>query len=188
MKRTDRSLTQLLLEWNRGKETAQEELLALVYGELRRLAARKLELERQGHTLQPTALVHEVYLRLVDQTRVEWQNRAQFFAIAAQTMRRILVDHARRHQAKKRGAAATHVVFDESLQTPSSKDVDVLALNDLLKDLAELDERQSRIVEMRFFGGLQVKEIAEVLSISPATVKRDWSTARAWLYQQLKGA
>lgn len=179
-------LTQLLLDWGRGNREAQERLLSLVYADLRHLANCQLKRERRDHTLQPAALVHEAYLRLVDQTRVEWRNRTQFFALASQMMRRVLVDHARRRQAEKRGGEATLLALDEAQDLPTTRYIDIAALDEALKALAELDLRQSRVVELRFFGGLTVEETAEILSISRATVKRDWSTAKAWLFQELK--
>ena len=179
-------LTQLLLDWERNNEEAQKRLLVLVYAELRRLANHQLKGERLGHTLQPTALVHEAYLRLVDQTRVRWRNRAHFFAIASQMMRRTLVDHARKHKSQKRGGLATRLSIDEARDLPDSADVDIVGLDEALEELAELDPRQARVVELRFFGGLSVEEITEVLGVSKATVKRDWATAKAWLFHQLK--
>jgi RNA polymerase sigma factor (TIGR02999 family) len=179
--------TGLLLRSRGGNRAALDELVPLVYRELRRLAGGYLRGERPDHTLQPTALANEVYLRLVDQSRVELTDRAHFFAIAGRMMRRVLVDHARRHRAQKRGGAGTRLVFDEEVNTPESPAVDPLELSDALARLEEMDERQARIVELRFFGGLTVEEIAEALDVSTATVKREWRTARAWLYQQLGG-
>jgi RNA polymerase sigma factor (TIGR02999 family) len=159
--------------------------MPLVYNELRRLADHYLRQERQDHTLQPTALVHEAYLKLIDQTRVDWQNRAHFFGVAAQVMRRILVDHARRHRASKRGGFQQKLTLDEAIDYSQSRDVDLVALDDALNALARLDARQSRIVELRFFGGLTIEETAEALDISPATVKVDWSMAKAWLRREI---
>jgi RNA polymerase sigma-70 factor (ECF subfamily) len=179
------NVTELLRAHRAGDAEALERLVALVYGELRRQAARYLRRERQNHTLQPTALVHEAYLRLADQRDVEWQNRAHFFAISAQIMRRILVDHARGRGRGKRGGGLAPVLLDDALAIAEARDLDLVALDDALSALARLDERQSRIVEMRFFAGLEVEEVAEALGVSPTTVKRDWSLARAWLRREL---
>ena len=160
--------------------------MPLVYGELRQIAAGVLRRERLDHTLQPTALVHEAYLRLIDQRNVNWQNTAHFFAIAAQAMRRIIVDHARRHNAVKRGGDNLKVELEEAQSQPGPLDVDVLKLDDALTALATFDPQQSRIVELRFFGGLSIEETAEVIGISPATVKRDWSMAKAWLHREME--
>lgn len=181
------SVTQLLLQLTRGNQAVMEELLPVVYDELRRLAASYLRRERPGHTLQPTALVHEAYMRLVDQTQVNWQNRAHFFGVAAQLMRRILVDHARRHQAEKRGGFRQKLTLDEAVDYSQTRDVDLVKLDDALTALAKFDARQSRIVELRFFGGLTIEETAEALGISPATVKVDWSMAKAWLCREIGG-
>jgi RNA polymerase sigma factor (TIGR02999 family) len=179
-------VTGLLVAWGNGEEEAHGALMDAVYGELRRLAGAYLRRERFDHTLPPTALVHEAYLKLVDQKRVRWQNRAHFFAIAARQMRRILVDHARAHQAGKRGGGATIPLsgIDVAGDQPG---VDVLELETALEKLAVLDPRQSRLVELRFFGGLTVEETATVLDVAPVTVKRDWALARAWLYRELRG-
>ena len=179
------SVTQLLVNWGRGDPKALEELTPLVYGELRRLAARHLRRERPDNTLQSTALVHEAYLRLVDQKSVRWQNRAHFFGIASQLIRRILVDHARRHHAAKRGAGEVALCLDEAAALPNQRGVDLIALDDALVELARIDPQQSRIIELRFFTGLTVEETAEVVGISSATVKRDWTAARAWLRRQI---
>jgi RNA polymerase sigma factor (TIGR02999 family) len=178
-------VTELLIDWNRGDKGALDRLMPLVYEELRQLARRQLSLEGPGHTLQSTALVHEAYLRLVDQDRVQWQNRAQFFAVAAQLIRRILVDHARRRHADKRGGDAGRLSLDESIATPQHKDVDLVALDDALTDLSRLDAQQAQVIELRFFAGLTIAESAEALGISPATVHRDWITAKAWLFDQV---
>jgi len=178
-------VTALLLDWSGGDGEALERLLPILYQELHQLARGYFSREDSGHTLQPTALVHEVYLRLVDQKRVHWQNRAHFLGVAAQMMRRILVDHARRRKASKRGGGAKNLALDEALDQPGEAQVDYLALDEALDRLAAFDPAQSRLVELRFFAGLTVKETAEVLSISPATVKREWSVARAWLYRQM---
>ena len=180
------NVTELLKAYRGGEPEALERLVALVYDELRRQAARYLRRERGNHTLQPTALVHEAYLRLADQRDVEWQNRAHFFGIAAQIMRRVLVDHARARGRGKRGGGQTLMLFDDALAIAEARDLDLVALDDALSALAELDERQSRIVEMRFFAGLEVEEVAEALGVSETTVKRDWSLARAWLRRELR--
>jgi RNA polymerase sigma factor (TIGR02999 family) len=180
-------LTRLLLDWSRGDKTALDRLMPLVYDELRALAERSLRHERSGHTLQGTALVHEAYLKLVDQRQVRWQDRAHFFAVAAQLMRRILVDHARRHGAAKRGSGQPRHPLDEAdAPAAAAPLVDWLALDCALDRLAALDERQARTVELRFFGGLTIEETAEVLQVSQATVKNDWSLARGWLYRELQ--
>lgn len=178
----------MLLEWEGGDASALDRLLPAVYDDLRRRAGSLFRRERPGHTLQPTALVHEAFVRLVDQRRVQWQNRAQFYGVAAQAMRRVLVDHARRRGAAKRGASAMVFPFDEELVPGRAPNVDVLALDQALRQLAELDARQSRIVELRHFGGLTIEETAEVLRVSRTTVKNEWKMARAWLYNRLKGA
>ena len=178
-------ITQLLIEWNEGRREALEDLLPLVYGELRRLAARRLRNERGDHTLQPTALVHEAYVRLVDQRRVRWQNRAHFYGIAAQIMRRILVDHARAQRTDKRGAGWQRVTLVDGKTPTLSADIEVLALDEALRRLAAFDPQQERIVELRYFGGLTIDEAAEVIGISTATVKREWAIAKAWLRAQL---
>jgi RNA polymerase sigma factor (TIGR02999 family) len=178
-------VTQILQEVSRGDKDAPARLMPLVYDELRRLADHYLRQERPDHTLQPTALVHEAYLRLIDQSRVEWQNRAHFLGVAAQLMRRILVDHARRHHALKRGGFRQKLSLDEAVDYSQTPDVDLVALDDALNALEQFDERQSRIVELRFFGGLTIEETAEALSVSPATVKVDWNMAKAWLRQEI---
>jgi len=177
-------ITELLQAWGQGDDAARDRLVSLVYSELRRRASAKLKGERHGHTLQPTALVHEVYVRLVDQKGMQWQNRAQFFAVAAGMMRRILVDHVRGKRAGKRGGGAVLVTFDEGA-TPDRRPLDLGALDEALQALAALDPRQGQIVELRYFGGLSIEETAEVLGISPATVKREWTAARAWLHREL---
>ncbi len=181
-----RSVTALLTDWSRGDTTALEQLLPLVYDELRRIAARQLRGERANHTLQPTALVHEVYLRLVDQRQVDWQDRAHFLGVAAQTMRRILVDHARRHSARKRGDGMQYVSIDDVKHPPaSSQEMPLLALNHALCRLETIDPELARIVELRAFGGLTIEEAAHVLKVSPSTAKRDLRTAKAWLKREL---
>jgi RNA polymerase sigma factor (TIGR02999 family) len=177
-------LTQLLVVWSDGNREALDELLPLVHQELHRLAHYYLRRERAGHTLQTTALVNEAYLRLIDQRHVRWQNRAHFFGIAAQMMRRIIVDHARTQHYRKRGGDARKVPLDEAtLAVAQERAADLLALDEALQRLAEIDPRKSRIVELRYFGGLSVEETAEVLQVSTITVMRDWSTAKAWLYK-----
>jgi len=180
-------ITQLLLESRDGNKEALDRLMPLVYDELRRLAKSYMRRERPDNTLQPTALVNEAYLKLIDQREVRWQNRAHFFGIAAQLMRRILVDRARSHNASKRGGDGERVPLNENLiQAPDKPDIDLISLDDALAKLGEIDPQQSRIVELKFFGGLTVDEIAEVLKISPATVKRDWSVAKAWLHREIR--
>ena len=178
-------VTQLLVQWSSGDKAALDKLMPLVYDELRRLAHRYLSRERPDHTLQTTALVNEAYLRLVDRKNVHWQNRAHFFAISAQLMRCILVDHARSHAYAKRGGGARKIPLDEAMVFSQERAAEVVAIDDALKGLAALDPQQSRIVELRFFGGLTIEETAEVLHLSPATIKREWATARAWLYHEL---
>ncbi|MBA3961300.1 MAG: sigma-70 family RNA polymerase sigma factor [Chthoniobacterales bacterium] len=180
-------VTRILGDWGDGDHDAPRRLMPLVYEELRRIARRYLERERIGHTLQATALVHEAYLQLVDQKTATWQNRAHFFGIAAQTMRRILVDYARSRGAEKRGGNQEKLSFDEALDFSDERTVDLVALDDALKDLASFDQRQSDIVEMRFFGGLTNEEIGEFLHISPRTIKREWRLARAWLRREIVG-
>jgi len=178
-------LTKLLSEVAKGDKVAASQLVPLVYSQMRRLAAAYMRRERENHTLQATALVHEAYLKLVDQ-RTDWQSRAHFFGVAAQVMRHILIDHARGHSRAKRGGAKEAVTLDEGLVFSDEKSEELLALDEALQRLAKLDTRQAKVVEMRFFGGLTVEETAEALSISPITVKRDWSLARAWLYGELE--
>lgn len=182
---SQKPVTELLKRWRAGDSTAMEELLPLVYAELRRIAERHLRRERPNHTLQPTALVHEVYLKLVDQHSIEWQNRAQFFGVAAQLIRRILVDHVRNQRAAKRGAGALTLTLDAAASAPARQDIDLTKLDDALLSLSMKDEQQSRVVEMRFFAGLSIEETAEVLGVSPSTVKRDWAAAKAWLYREM---
>ena len=183
---SDHAVTALLLDWGRGDQSALERLMPLVYADLRQVAQHQLRSEPPGHTLQPTALVHETYLRLVDQQRIQWRNRAQFFAIAAQLIRRILVDHARRRSAAKRGGMATRLQLDSSIASSAGDMVDAIALDTALKGLEALDAQQARVIELRFYGGLSIEETASALGISPATVNRDWVTAKAWLYRQLQ--
>jgi RNA polymerase sigma factor (TIGR02999 family) len=185
MDRPTGEVTRLLQEWSDGQEQALERLVPQIHGELRRLAASYLRRERQDHTLQPTALVNEAFLKLIDQRAVKWQNRAHFFGIAAQAMRRILVDHARARAAGKRGDGVRHLPLDEAINIGATRDVDLLALDEALTRLAALDPQQSRVVELRFFGGLTMEETAEVMHISPATVGREWRMAKAWLLAEI---
>jgi RNA polymerase sigma factor (TIGR02999 family) len=184
----DGAATALLIAWRGGDETARERMLPLVYDELRRLAAGYLRGERVGHTLQPTALVHEAYVRLIDQRQVDWSNRAQFVGLAAVMMRRILVNHARDRVADKRGAGAEHVPLTVAGDPMGAPALDLLDLHDALERLAELDRRKSEIVELKFFGGLTIEEIAETVQVSRATVEREWKFARAWLFNAISGA
>ena len=177
--------TKLLVAWGEGDKAALDELMPVVYDELRRLAQNYLSRERQGHTLQTTALVHEAYLRLIDQRSVNWQNRAQFFGIAAQMMRRILINHAKDRNAKKRQGYATQVSLDDAVSFFEKRELDLMALDEALNSLAALDPQQTQIVELRFFGGLTIEEVSEVLAISPATTKREWDSAKLWLRRQL---
>src|SRR5271156_5345421 len=179
-------VSKLLLAWTGGEQSALDKLTPIVYQELHRLARRHMRRERPGHSLQTTALVNEAYLRLVDYKRMQWQNRAHFFAVSAQVMRRILVEHARRRNLK-RGGAVPHVSLDEAAQVGGGRPADLVALDDAMNSLARLDPRKVQVVEMRFFGGLSVEETAEVLKVSTVTVMRDWSTAKAWLYRELSG-
>ena len=186
MDRSTHDVTQLLQAWSAGDPDARQHAMALVYGELRRRAAAQLRRERSGHTLQPTALVHEAYIRLVDQRRASWQNRAQFIAIASEMMRRILVDRARARHSVKRGGQWSQVTFDDAIDAAvAPNQIDVLHLDVALERLAQLDLRKSRIAELRFFGGLSVDETAHVLQVSAKTVERDWQAARAWLFREL---
>jgi RNA polymerase sigma factor (TIGR02999 family) len=177
----------LLRAWSAGDQSALEKLTPIVYGELHRLARRYMRRERPGHSLQTTALVNEAYTRLVDYRRMQWQDRAHFFAVSAQLMRRILVEHARRHNLK-RGGNLKQVSLDEATVVGAEEDTDLVALDDAMNALARLDPRKVQVVEMRFFGGLSVEETAEVLKVSSVTVKRDWRAARTWLYRELTGA
>lgn len=184
---TGPSVTALLDKWGSGDRGALEELLPIVYDELRRLAASHLRRESPDGTLQPTALVHEVYLHLVDQRRIEFHNRSHFFGAAAQIIRRILVDRAREKQAAKRGGNADRVALEDSLALALPVDLDMIALDTALSDLASFDAQKARVVELRYFVGLSIPETAEVLGLSPTTIKREWSIARAWLYERLSG-
>jgi RNA polymerase sigma-70 factor (ECF subfamily) len=177
-------ISTLLRAWSDGDHGAIDQLTPIVYRELHRLAQRYMKRERSGHSLQATALVNEAYMRLVDYKRMRWQNRAHFFAVSAQVMRRILVEHARRRN-QKRGGGVPHVALDETLLVGDAPSTDLVALDDALRTLEQVDARKAKVVEMRFFGGLSVDETAEVLDVSPVTVRRDWSTAKAWLYREL---
>jgi len=184
-KSSPQEITQLLLAWSSGDTTALDKLVPLVHSELRRLARQRLRQLNPDRLLQTTALVNEAYLRLIDCRNVAWQDRAHFFAIAAQLMREVLVDYTRRHHARKRGATMIRVSLEEATATASERSADLIALDDALKSLAEIDPRKSRIVELRFFGGLSVKETAKVLKVSPRAVAREWELARVWLYREL---
>jgi len=182
-------VTELLVEWQNGNQQALDQLMPLVYGELRAIARRYLSRERSDHTLQSTSLVHEAYFKLVDQRRVQWQNRAHFLGIAAQLMRRILVDHARTAHRLKRGGDMPSLTLDAAVEASTpAREIDLLALDEALDRLAVIDPRQSRLVELRFFSGLTIEEAAVALGTSPGTVKRDWTTARAWLFRELNQA
>ena len=178
-------ITQLLLSWSKGDKAALDQLIPLVYPELRKLARRYMGRENPEHTLQTSALINEAYLRLVDQQAVEWQDRAHFFAVAAQVMRHILIDHARSHRYDKRGGGAQHLPLDDAEVVGQERAVELVALDDALTSLAKLDERKSKIVELRFFGGLSVEETAEVMKVAPITVMREWRAAKAWLYREI---
>jgi RNA polymerase sigma-70 factor, ECF subfamily len=179
-------ITERLIAWGAGDRAALDQLLPIVYQELRRIAGNYLRRENPGHTLQPTALVHEAWLRLIDQTRVNWRNRAQFFGVAAQLMRRILVDHAKTKHREKRGGDAVKFSLDDVINLSQERAADLLALDDALDGLARIDGRKSRVVELRYFGGFSVEETAQILEVSPETVMRDWKMAKAWLYQQIR--
>ena len=178
-------VTQLLLSWSEGDKAALDRLIPLVDHELRRLAHRYMRRERPGHTLQTTALVNEAYLRLIDQRQVQWQNRAHFFAVAAQLMRHILVDHAHKRSYAKRGGQARQVELSEAAIVSEERAAEVVALDEALSGLAGIDRRKSRVVELRFFGGLSIEEVAEVLQVAPITVRREWEAAKAWLYREM---
>ena len=180
--------TQLLVNWRNGDKSALDQMTPVVYEELRRLARFFLAAERSDHTLQPTALVHEAYVRLVDQHAVDWKNRAHFLGVAASMMRRILINHARARQAAKREGFTQAISLEDALGVFTNPRIDVLALNRALQELTEMDPQQGRVVELRYFGGLTIEETAEVMEISPATVKREWNTARLWLLQQMEGS
>ena len=180
-----KEITQLLSAWSNGDQKALDKLMPLVYEELHRLAARYMRRENPGHTLQTSALVNEAYIKLIGQKNVQWQNRAHFFGIAAQLMRRILVDHARTHGALKRGAGASRLPLDETAIVALDRSTDFILIDDALRNLARIDPSKSRIVEMRFFGGLTTEEIAEVEKVSPSTIEREWRKAKAWLYREI---
>lgn len=184
---TQNDITRLLLAWNAGDQTALDELMPIVYAELRKLARSYMRRQRPDHTLQTTALVNEAYLRLIDSSRVNWQNRTHFFSISAQLMRRVLVDFARAKNSLKRGGERIQITLNEEIEAPAEKAMDLVALNDALDNLAKMSERPAKIVELRYFGGLNEEEIAECLDVSTRTVRRDWSIARAWLYRELSG-
>jgi RNA polymerase sigma factor (TIGR02999 family) len=184
---SDTGVTALLAAWTDGDRGALERLVPLVYADLRRIAARRIRAENRGHTLSATALVHECYMRLVDQRSARWQNRAQFFAIASEQMRRILVDHARKRRAHKRDGGV-QITLDEGVASAPARELDLLALDGALSELGALDERSAKVVEMRFFGGLSIEEAAFALDVSHATVEREWASARAWLFRRLQGA
>ena len=184
---SDQGITQLLLAWSGGDQAALEKLTPLVYAELHRVAKGYMLGERLGHTLQTTALINEAYLRLIDWKNVRWQSRAHFFGIAAQVMRRILVDFARSRNYAKRGGGARQVPLDDAINVYEDPSAELIALDDALKSLAEVDRRKSQVVELKFFGGLSAEETAEALKVSPRTVEREWNLARAWLYRELRG-
>jgi RNA polymerase sigma factor (TIGR02999 family) len=186
-KRSPGYVTQLLNDWSDGNSAALDELMPIVYDELRSLAARYLRRERVDHTLQPTALVHEAYFRLVNQNHVHWQGRAQFFGVAAQMMRRILIDHARFHHRAKRGAGPIKVELDQAEALTEKQADEMIALDEALGTLTRFDPRKAKVVELRYFGGLSVEETAEMLGVSPNTITRDWVMAKAWLYNEIKG-
>src|SRR6185369_7987718 len=183
---SDAGITELLVDWNNGDKSAIERLLPLVERELHRLAHAYMRREGPNHTLQTTALINETYLRLIDQKKVQWQNRAHFFGIAAQIMRRILLNYARDQNRQKRGGRAIHVSLSQAMIMPAEKDRELIALNDALIRLEELDARKSKVVELRYFGGLSVEEAAEVLNVAPITVMRDWQFAKAWLAREMQ--
>ncbi|HSP16794.1 MAG TPA: sigma-70 family RNA polymerase sigma factor [Thermoanaerobaculia bacterium] len=185
---TSQSVTDLLIAWSNGRREALDELTPLVYEELRRIARRQMKRERAGATLQTTALIHEAYLKLVDQRHAQWRDRAHFFAVASQLMRRIAVDYARARLAGKRGGGLIQVSLDDVAAAGGDRDDELLAIDEALSRLEKLDPQQSRVVELRFFGGLTVEETAAAMSISPATVKREWSSAKAWLYHEVSRA
>ncbi len=188
MTSASKDVSQLLREWSEGDQTALDSLMPLVYDELRRMARRHMDRQGQGHTLQTTALIHEAYLKLIDQKEARWQNRAHFFGVAAQAMRHILVDYARARHAAKRGGGAVLVSLDEALVASDERTAELIALDDALEALAVIDHRKCRVVELRYFGGLSVEETAEVLKVSPETVARDWRLARTWLLRELSKA
>jgi RNA polymerase sigma factor (TIGR02999 family) len=181
----DKDITTLLLEWSGGNRAALDELMPLIYGEFRQLATRALSRERPNHTLQSTALAHELYLKLIDQKRAQWRDREHFFAMASQIIRRILVDHARRLHAQRRGGLDTRITLDEALAPQQDRDLNLVELDDALEALSQIDSQQARIIELRFFGGLSIEATGRILGVSPSTVNREWNLARAWLYREL---
>lgn len=181
-----KNISLILKDWSSGKNEAVDELMPVIYDELKKIAAQYLRKERREHTLQPTELAHEAYLKLIDISNVDWQDRAHFFAVSAQVIRHILVDYARAKLTDKRGGAAERIVLDEAVSFSEEPDTDLLALDEALNLLATFDEQQSKIVELRFFGGLTIEETAAVLKLSPATIKREWTLAKAWLFKRLK--
>ena len=182
------NVTELLLEWQHGDKEALDRLTPLIYDELRRMAHRYVQRERAGHTLETTALVNEAYLRLIGQETVDWQNRAHFFAVTAQVMRHVLIDHARRRQFAKRGGEAQRIPLDEASVMSQERATELVALDEALENLAKIDPRKSRVVELRYFGGLSLQETADVLQISLMTARRDWRAAKAWLYKVVTGS
>jgi RNA polymerase sigma factor (TIGR02999 family) len=180
-----KDVTALLLEWSGGNRAALDELMPLIYAEFRQLAARALRRERPNHTLQSTALAHELYLKLIDQKRAQWRDREHFFAMASQIIRRILVDHARRLHAQRRGGLETRITLDEALAPQQDRDLNLVELDNALEALSRIDSQQARIIELRFFGGLSIEATGRILSVSPSTVNREWNLARAWLYREL---
>lgn len=182
-----KNISLILKDWSSGNQAAVDQLMPAIYDELKKIAAQYLRKERSDHTLQPTELAHEAYLKLIDISNVNWQDRAHFFAVSAQVIRHILVDHARAKATDKRGGAAERIVLDEAISFSNEQDTDLLALDEALKELATFDEQQSKIVELRFFGGLTIEETASVLRLSPATIKREWTLAKAWLHKNLSG-
>lgn len=185
MSENQQDISVILKDWSGGNRASADVLLSLVYGELRKIAAQYLRKERSDHTLQPTALVHEAYIKLIDISDINWQDRAHFFAVSANVMRHILVDHARARLSEKRGGEARRIAIEDATSFCSEPDLDLLAVDEALIELAAFDEQQSRIVELRFFGGLTIEETAHVVGISPATVKREWTMAKAWLFRKL---
>ena len=181
----DKDVTTLLLEWRGGNRAALDELMPLIYAEFRQLASRALSRERPNHTLQSTALAHELYLKLIDQKRAQWRDREHFFAMASQIIRRILVDYARRRHAQRRGGLDTRITLDEALAPQQDRDFNLVVLDNALEALSQIDSQQARIIELRFFGGLSIEATGRILSVSPSTVNREWNLARAWLYREL---
>jgi RNA polymerase sigma factor (TIGR02999 family) len=181
----DKDVTTLLLEWRGGNRAALDELMPLIYAEFRQLASRALSRERPNHTLQSTALAHELYLKLIDQKRAQWRDREHFFAMASQIIRRILVDYARRLHAQRRGGLDTRITLDEALAPQQDRDFNLVVLDNALEALSQIDSQQARIIELRFFGGLSIEATGRILGVSPSTVNREWNLARAWLYREL---